>query len=111
RPMQGRVLRRAVAGGLAGLLLCGAAPVDRGPSDVAHWAVVRESSSITMSVRAFGATRAGRFGDWSGDIRFDPERPEQARVVITVQAASLRLDQARMTRLATGPALLDATAY
>jgi len=64
-----------------------------------------------MSVRAFGATQAGRFGDWSSDIRFDPERPEQARVTIGVRASSLRMDQAALTRRATGPAFLDTAAH
>lgn len=108
--MAKRLARRSVFGGLAGLILCGAAPADS-VLDAGRWAVVRESSSITLSVRALGANHAGRFGDWSGDIRFDPERPEQARVAINVRAASLRMEQTALTNRATGPAFLDTTAH
>ena len=39
------------------------------------WEVVREASTIEMSVRAFGGSHRGRFDDWRGDIAFDPQAP------------------------------------
>lgn len=76
-----------------------------------RWAVIGESSAITMSVRALGVTQTGRFGRWTGDIRFDPDAPEDAEVAITVRAASLTMRQAAVTQRAVGPGFLDAERY
>lgn len=100
--------RLAVLGGLLILLSGLAQPVD---ANVSRWSVVRERSSITMSVRAFGMSQTGRFSDWTSDIRFDPADPSAARVAIEVRTASLTMRQAAVTRRAIGPAFLDAARY
>ncbi|HYC98606.1 YceI family protein [Brevundimonas sp.] len=92
--------RRAVIVGLAALVLIAAAP----PPD---WVVVREASTIDLTVRALGGSHHGRFEDWRGDIAFDPEAPEGTRATVVVQAASLRMRSSALTRRATGPAMLD----
>ncbi|CAN5264662.1 hypothetical protein BH09PSE1_BH09PSE1_02920 [soil metagenome] len=91
------------------LLLCGV--VGSAGAEVGRWSVVRDQSSITMSVRAAGLTQTGRFSTWSGDIRFDPETPRTAQVAIEVQAASLTMRQQTMTQRATGPGFLDAAHF
>ena len=80
-------------------------------ADADRWAVIGDSSAITLSVRAFGVTQTGRFGRWSGDIRFDPDAPEDAEVAITVRAASLTMRQQAVTQRAVGPGFLDAERY
>ncbi len=93
--------RRVVLAGLLGLTLGGAAPP-------ASWSVIREASSIEMSVRALGGTYRGQFDDWRGDIAFDPARPALTRSTVVVQAESLRMSPSAITGRALGPAFLDA---
>ena len=95
--------RRAVVVGLLGLGLGAAAP--------APWVVIRDASTIEMTVRTLGVTHRGRFEDWRGDIAFDPDAPRQTRASVTVQAASLRMRSSGVTRRAVGPGLLDAARH
>lgn len=78
---------------------------------VVPWTVDREASSIELSVRAFGGSHSGRFGDWRGDIAFDPAAPDRTRATVVVQSASLAMSPAVATRRATGPAFLDSARY
>ncbi|MGZ9099400.1 MAG: YceI family protein [Brevundimonas sp.] len=71
------------------------------------WTVDREASRIEMAVQAFGAAHTGRFNDWRGEVAFDPVHPERTRATVVVQAASLTMAQAAMTRRAVGPGFLD----
>lgn len=94
--------RRAVLlGALAVLGLGGSAAPE-------PWTVVRDASTIDMSVRAFGGSHRGRFEDWRGDIVFDPDRPSRTRATVVVQTGSLKMSPAAVTRRAIGPAFLDA---
>ncbi|ADL01874.1 YceI family protein [Brevundimonas subvibrioides] len=96
---------------LSGLILIAAAvsALDAPPvlAQVSRWVAVPAQSSITMRVASPLGHRTGRFERWNADVRFDPEAPEAARVAVTVEAASLRMDNAALTRPAIGPALLD----
>lgn len=92
------------------LLLCGMV----GPAGAAaeHWSVIRDQSSITMSVRALGMRHAGQFADWtSSDIRFDPAAPDSAGATIDVRAASLNMRERGLTQRAVGPDFLDTEHY
>ncbi len=82
------------------VLLTAAAP--------APWVFEREGSRIEMTVRAFGGSHVGLFSDWRGEAELDPARPEGARATVTVQAGSLRMSPAAVTRRALGPGFLDA---
>ena len=95
--------RRAV---LAGILALGLGGVAQSP-----WVVVREGSSIDLTVRALGGSHQGRFEDWRGDIVFDPAAPGRTRAAVVVQAGSLRMRSAALTRRAVGPAMLDAARH
>ena len=91
------------------LLAAAVAALDGPPvlAQVSRWVAVPAQSSITMRVASPLGLRRGRFERWNADVRFDPEAPETARVAVTVEAASLRMDNAALTRPAIGPALLD----
>jgi polyisoprenoid-binding protein YceI len=80
-------------------------------ADVQPWAVVPSESSIAMRVGSPLGQRSGRFERWTGDIRFDPQAPEQAEVSIEVEAASLRMDDGALTRTALGPSFLDSARH
>lgn len=72
------------------------------------WAVVREASTIEMSVRAFGGSHRGRFDEWSGDIAFDPGAPARTRATVEVRSGSLEMSPAAVRGRAVGPSFLDA---
>ena len=93
--------RRALIIGLLALGLGAAAPR---PAPV-PWVVIRDASTIEMTVRALGGPHHGRFEAWRGDIAFDPEAPGQTRATVVVQTASLRMRSGTLTRRAV--ALLD----
>ena len=94
---------------LTGVLLLICSTVGAAQSEAQRWSVLRDQSSITLSVRAVGMTQTGRFSSWtSSDISFNPDAPERAQATIDVQAASLSMQQAALTRHALGPAFLDA---
>lgn len=94
-------------------LLIGAACLATGASraEVERWAVVPGDSAITMRVGTPVGARTGRFTRWTGDIRFDPDAPETAQVAIEVEAASLRMDDGRLTSTAAGAGFLDSGRY
>lgn len=82
-----------------------------GSSAPEPWTVVREASTIEMSVRAFGGSHRGRFEDWRGDIVFDPAAPSRTRATVVVQTGSLKMSPAAVTGRAIGPSFLDARRY
>jgi polyisoprenoid-binding protein YceI len=94
-------------------LLIGACCLSTGASgaDVERWLVVPDESTITMRVGTPVGARTGRFTRWTGDIRFDAERPEAAQVAIQVDAGSLRMEDARLTATALGSGFLDSGRY
>jgi len=97
------MIRRAVLAGVLAFGLAGAAPVP--------WVVIRDASTIEMTVRALGGSHRGRFDQWSGDIAFDPAAPERTRATVVVQAGSLKMRTGALTGRATGPAMLDTTRH
>lgn len=98
-----RRLATLIAAGLAVLTLTGATTTP--------WTVDRDASRIELSVRAFGGAHSGRFGDWRGDIVFDPADPDRTRATVVVQSASLAMSPAVASARATSPAFLDAARY
>ena len=90
---------------IAGLIWTACLVTGASRAEVERWVVVPGDSAITMRVGTPVGARTGRFTRWTGDIRFDPRAPETAQVGIEVEAASLRMDDARLTPTAAG--LLD----
>ncbi|MFN3286905.1 MAG: YceI family protein [Sphingomonadaceae bacterium] len=73
--------RRATAALLLGL-------VSAGPAAAQRWVVDPARSSIAFESAQAGTPVRGRFGKWTADIRFDPARLAEARVVVIVDLAS-----------------------
>ena len=90
------------------LLLLAALPLLGGAARLPEWSVVRDASTLSLEVRAFGSTHRGRFEDWRGDIAFDPARPQATRADVVVQTASLRMSSGAATRQARARDFLDA---
>ncbi|MDP2764711.1 MAG: YceI family protein [Brevundimonas sp.] len=88
---------------LALFTLTGAAPVP--------WTVDRDVSRIELTVQAFGGSHRGRFGEWGGDIVFDPTDPDRTRAMIVVQSDSLTMSSGAMSRRAVGSGFLDAARH
>ena len=68
---------------LAALLVLGL-----GAAAPTPWMVIRDASTIDLTVRALGVSHHGRFEDWRGDIVFDPAAPGRTQATVVVQAAS-----------------------
>ncbi|WP_396593202.1 YceI family protein [Brevundimonas sp. R86498] len=92
---------------IAALALATVLLSDEAGAEPRDWVVIVQDSAITLRVGTPLGNRVGRFERWTGDIRFDPEVPEQARVGIEVQAASLRMNNSALTRTAVGTSFLD----
>ena len=70
------------------------------------------TTSIGLTVWGMGVfPLRGRFGRFAGVLSVDPAVPGACRVQIDVAAASLRMDDGRLTPAALGPRLLDAGRY
>jgi polyisoprenoid-binding protein YceI len=80
-------------------------------ADIGPWVALRDQSSITMRVPGPLGSLSGRFERWNADVQFDPDAPEAARVSVTVEAASLRMNTSALTQPAIGPDLLDSGRY
>jgi cytochrome b561 len=63
-------------------------------SEAPAWAVDLTKSSLTFKGAYMGRSFEGRFEDWSSDIRFDPDRPEAARIRVKVAMGSARTGEA-----------------
>ena len=87
---------RAVLSTLPALaLIVAIAPV----ANAADWQVSKAESSIALSGTHAARPFSGKFNDWTAEIDFDPEAPDQASVVVVVTTASAE----------TGTALYDKT--
>lgn len=54
------------------------------------WNIDTAHSGIHFSVRHMVVAKVrGRFTDWQGSVQFDPERPEQSSISVSIQAASI----------------------
>lgn len=70
------------------------------------WTIVG-ARSLTFSVGNGGDTIKGRFSDWSGDIAFDPERPETADIRIDINLASASVADATQDEMLSGAEFFD----
>jgi polyisoprenoid-binding protein YceI len=99
--------RRAALSGVLTLALA----VALGAVAPTPWVVDREVSTIELTVPALGGRHTGRFQSWRGEVEFDPAAPRDTRAVVTVDAASLRMQPAAVTARAVGPGFLDAARH
>ncbi len=56
-------------------------------------------------------TQTGRFADWSGDIVFDPAKPEAARVNLAIRSASLDMGDSLVTAQAKSQGFLHVSDF
>ena len=75
-------------------------------AEAVRWTVDPSRSTIQLEVDALGMTQTGRFDDWSGDIVFDPEKPEAARVNLAIRSASLDMGDSLVTAQARSEGFL-----
>ncbi len=54
------------------------------------WGVDKAESAIVFSGVHAGSPFEGRFEDWTANIEFDPEAPQNAVVLVTVETASAK---------------------
>jgi polyisoprenoid-binding protein YceI len=59
------------------------------------YTIDRNHSSIGFRIRHLVSNVEGRFGDFAGTITYDPAKPENSSVDVTVQAASINTDTPR----------------
>ena len=64
------------------------------------WTAIPSTSEIRFRVSALGGQQTGRFGDWTASIDFEPGRPQDAEVDLTIKAASLVMDNRSLNGMA-----------
>jgi polyisoprenoid-binding protein YceI len=70
------------------------------------------ASRLRYTVFALGMLPLeAQFERFSGSLRVDPARPSACRVEVTVEVASLHMDDPDRNKIALGPAMLDAARY
>jgi polyisoprenoid-binding protein YceI len=61
-----------------------------------HWVIDPSHSRLGFHVRHLMITNVrGQFEKWQGDLQFDPDDPTRARVVLTIDAASIDTREAQ----------------
>ena len=73
---------------LIALVLPAAALAENGP----HWQVLREKSAIEWTATYGGKPIKGTFPDFTADITFDSDHPEQTKVTAKVAMAKVKSD-------------------
>ncbi|MEE2809429.1 MAG: YceI family protein [Pseudomonadota bacterium] len=71
------------------------------------WKVDHDQSALSFAVEIGGTEAVGAFGRWDADITFDPTAPELGTVVVSIDIASVRIDDDRAQAIAD-PAWLGA---
>ena len=70
---------------------------DTGGADA--WAIDHDRSRLGLTITQLGSPVTGAFERWTGDIRFDPDAPDNASIDVSVDLGSLALgtvaDQAK----------------
>jgi len=56
------------------------------------WKIDPAHSSVGFKIRHFFSKVPGAFTEFGGTIEFDPEKPEEAKVEVVIQAASIDTD-------------------
>ena len=79
------------------------------PAGEGAWTIDRERSRLAIEVSQLGSPVEGAFNEWSANVVFDPQRPEEARIRAEVAIASLALSD--VSERATSAEFLDAAAH
>ncbi|MDO9607355.1 MAG: cytochrome b/b6 domain-containing protein [Brevundimonas sp.] len=81
------------------------------PVKAGAWTIDPAASSIAFAGTQSGAAFKGRFEQWEGQIRFDPEDLAGSKAVITVQTASARTGDATQEGSLKGVEWFDTGQY
>lgn len=76
-----------------------------------RWQIDRSHSQVGFSVRHFFTPVEGSFGEYDLEFYFDPESPEETRVVVTIDASSIDSDNARRDEDLRGPSFFEVDAF
>jgi polyisoprenoid-binding protein YceI len=69
-------------------------------------------SSVNFSVRHMMVSRVrGRFDKWTGTLLFDPEKPGDSQVEVTIEAASINTQEPQRDDHLRSPDFLDVEKY
>ncbi len=60
------------------------------PGDFPAWTILSGQSHIKFEATQYGEVFEGEFGDFKGEIHFDPDNLEQARADITIDIGSIK---------------------
>ncbi len=102
-------MRASVTGVLA--LLVGFWIHSAALAEAVRWTVDPGRSAIKLEVEALGMTQTGRFDDWTGDIVFDPDKPEAARVNLVIRSASVEMGDSLLTAQARSAGFLHVSEF
>lgn len=75
------------------------------------WSIDASHSRIGFSVRHFFTPVEGTFGDYEVDLRFDPAAPEEGRVTVAIEAASIDTDHERRDEDLQGSDFFDSERF
>ena len=90
---------------LAGFLLAGS------PALAADWTIQPAASSLTFTGTETGASFTGSFGSWGGQISYDPAKPQEAHVHLTIALASAKSGDAQRDQAMPGSDWFDVSAF
>ena len=55
----------------------GQATADAPPAPIPNWTIAQPNAELGFTAAYMGREFSGKFDEWSADIAFDPDRPEQ----------------------------------
>lgn len=64
-------------------------PAPPPPAPIPTWAVDGSSSELGFTAAYMGREFSGKFDDWTADIAFDPDRPAEANIRVTITMSSV----------------------
>jgi polyisoprenoid-binding protein YceI len=93
-------------------LLCGAGLLCVAlAARAAEWRFAPQASRLGFSATLEQGPADGEFARYSAELRFSPDAPDRARLVVTVDTASADMHDGEMNAALASPAWLDAGAH
>ncbi|OLP55609.1 hypothetical protein BJF92_08000 [Rhizobium rhizosphaerae] len=87
------------------------APAAAAAPSAAGWAIDKAASKLGYSVTFSGKTVTGTVGNWDAAVNFDPAQLAQARAEVTVDTASITIDDAFIRSNLAGADGFDTAAF
>jgi cytochrome b561/polyisoprenoid-binding protein YceI len=80
------------------------------PAPPPSW-TIQPGGTLAFSVTNGADRISGRFAKWSGDIVFDPDRPESAKISLTIDLRSASVGDATQDQMLAGADFLDTATH